>query len=287
MTFDRAYHWWNLTHAAVLTVGTLLVAVAREVGAERAGGMIRAVGVVPVVLPLLAAWSALALGGLYLASRRLRAGAQDPAGDAPGGGDAHGSRNHHGSGAAGGAAPRGHWIPDALTAGRGVAAVAVLVMLPQVAQWPGGMVWAVGSALAVVELTDFFDGRLARRFGPSAFGALWDMENDALFTLSLSLFVYLRYGIAPFVLLLGLMRYLYVLIWRFNSDPVTVSPAYKLFAKTTAAAIVVTLIVAVAPILPDWLRAAALAVVLGMQLVSFGWDLGLQYRAVRLTGNTR
>ncbi len=160
-------------------------------------------------------------------------------------------------------------------------------MLPQVAQWSVGTVWAVGSALAVVELTDFFDGRLARRFGPSAFGALWDMENDALFTLSLSLLVYLRYGVAPFVLLLGLMRYLYVLIWRFDSDPVTVSPAYKLFAKTTAAAIVVTLIVAVAPILPEWLRTAALAVVLGMQLVSFGWDLVLQYRAVRLTGNTR
>lgn len=272
-----------------------------QVGTELADGMIRAGGMISVGLPLMAAWSAVALGGLYLASRRLRAGDREAGGaprgdgdhgsgdaeDAPSGGDAHGSRNHHGSGAAGGAAPRGHWIPDALTAGRGVAAVAVLVMLPQVAQWSVGTVWAVGSALAVVELTDFFDGRLARRFGPSAFGALWDMENDALFTLSISLLVYLRYGVAPFVLLLELMRYLYVLIWRFDSDPVTVSPAYKLFAKTTAAAIVVTLIVAVAPILPEWLRTAALAVVLGMQLVSFGWDLVLQYRAVRLTGNTR
>lgn len=258
MTFDRVYHWWNVTHAAILTAGTLLVVVSRVVGMERA------VPVTAISLPAMAGWSAVALGGLYLASRRLSV----PQGNSEES-DSRGPVS---------------WIPDTVTAVRGVAAVALLWVLPAAGQWSAGTVWAVGWALALVELTDFFDGRLARRFGPSAFGAVWDMENDALFTLSLSLLVYLHYGMAPFVLLLGLMRYLYVLVWRFDGDPITVSPAYKRFAKTTAAAIVVTLIVAVAPTVPSGVRRAALSVVLGMQLMSFGWDLVLQYRALRRAG---
>lgn len=262
MTFDRAYHWWNLTHAAILTAGTLVLVMTQV--ADDAG---RASGVASTILPAMAGWSAVALGLLYIASRRL----------------SFVQSNSEGSDAGGPA----HWIPDALTAVRGTAAVALLWALPAVGQWSAGTVWAVGSTLALVELTDFFDGRAARRFGPSAFGAVWDMENDALFTLSLSLLVYLRYGVAPLVLLLGLMRYLYVLVWRFDSDPITVSPAYKRFAKTTAAAIVVTLIVTVAPLVPSQVRRMALAVVLVMQLVSFGWDLILQYRALRLSGSPR
>jgi phosphatidylglycerophosphate synthase len=212
----------------------------------------------------MAGWSALALGVLYAASRRLRFPARDSA--------------------LGDSGERGYWVPDLLTVVRGIAAVVVLWVLPGVGAWSVGTVWAVGSLLAVVELTDFFDGRVARRLGPTVFGATWDMENDALFTLGLSLLVYTRYGVTPFVVLLGLMRYLYVLIWRFDRDPVTVSSAYKRFAKTTAAAIVVTLLVTIAPIVPSGLRVVVLMIVLGMQVVSFGWDLALQYEAVKQSG---
>ncbi|MEX2442724.1 MAG: CDP-alcohol phosphatidyltransferase family protein [Alkalispirochaeta sp.] len=249
MTFDRAYHWWNLIHAAVLTVATVAVVAVHQIGEE---GMLAGAWSVP--LQAIAVWSGMALLGLYWASRRL---------DSP---------------------RRGYWIPDVLTSVRGVAAVVLFWVLPGAERWPAMTIWIVGAVLALVEVTDFFDGRLARRFGASSFGAVWDMENDALFTLSLSLLVYLRYGVAPFLILLGLMRYLYVLVWRFDRDPVTVSPAYKRFAKIAAAAIVATLIAAVAPIVPPAVRSTALMLVLGMQLVSFGWDLVLQYRALRLSG---
>jgi len=51
--------------------------------------------------------------------------------------------------------------------------------------------------------------------------------------------------------------------------------------------IVVTLVVSVAPIIPDTLRRVALAVVLAMQVISFGWDLVLQYRALQLSDPRR
>ncbi len=247
MTFDRAYHRWNLAHAAVI-VGL--------VGAVVLRGELHA-------LPrFAAAWSALALGVLYGASHRLESrGAEPPL--------------------------RGHVVPDVLTGVRGIAAVVLLWMLPGAPAWSDETMWIIVALLAVAEVTDFFDGRVARHYGPSSFGALWDMENDALFTLSLSLLVYIRYEVHPVLLLLGLMRYLYVLVWRFHRDPITVSPAYKLFAKTTAAAIVVTLVVSVAPIIPDTLRRVALAVVLAMQVISFGWDLVLQYRALQLSDPRR
>ncbi len=255
MTFDRAYQRWTLAHAAVIVAAVGLVVLFREFHA-----LAPRPAVVPGVMRVLAGWSAVALVALYGASYQLAPpGAAHPP-------------------------LRGHIIPDVLTAVRGIAAIVLLWMVPGVPTWSGPAMWVVVSVLAVVEITDFFDGRLARYYGPSSFGALWDMENDALFTLSLSLLVYVRYEVLPALLLLGLMRYLYVLLWRFHRDPVTVSPAYKLFAKTTAAAIVVTLVVTVAPIIPDGLRRAALTIVLAMQVVSFGWDLALQYRALQLSG---
>lgn len=255
MTFDRAYHRWNLAHAAVI-----VAAVGVVVFLEERDAPIRSVAVSSGALRVLAGWSAMALGVLYCASYWFGSSGVD-----------HSSQ-------------RGHIIPDLLTAVRGTAAVALLWILPAAQQWSQSTVWIIGAILAVVEVTDFFDGRVARHYGPSSFGALWDMENDALFTLSLSLLVYTRYAVHPVLLLLGLMRYLYVLIWRFHRDPVTVSSAYKWFAKTTAAAIVVTLLVSVAPIIPGTLRVGALAVALTMQTISFGWDLVLQYQALRFSG---
>ncbi|MFW5694252.1 MAG: CDP-alcohol phosphatidyltransferase family protein [Alkalispirochaeta sp.] len=255
MTFDRAYQWWNLAHAAVILAAVASVVVPVELGGA---------ALVPVaegtILRVLAGWGVVALGGLYGAAR-LRDRRRPKTGRA-----------------------RSHWLPDLCTAVRGATAGGLLWMLPAAQGWSEETMWIVVAVLAVVEVTDFLDGKLARIVGPSSFGALWDMENDALFTLSLSLLVYIRYDVAPVLLLLGLMRYVYVLVWRFHRDPVCVPSSYKWFAKTTAAAIVVTLIASAVPIIPDDVRGAALATVLTMQVVSFGWDLALQYRALRVSG---
>lgn len=88
----------------------------------------------------------------------------------------------------------------------GVALIAALVGEPgTVAAVPA----AVGSVL--VTLLDGVDGRLARQSGmASAFGARFDMEIDALLILALSILGW-KYGKAgAWILLAGLLRYIFV-----------------------------------------------------------------------------
>jgi phosphatidylglycerophosphate synthase len=69
--------------------------------------------------------------------------------------------------------------------------------------------WVVG-ALGALAL-DGVDGRLARRLGQaSMFGARFDMETDAATLLGLSLLVWLCDQAGPWVLAIGLMRYIFV-----------------------------------------------------------------------------
>jgi phosphatidylglycerophosphate synthase len=69
--------------------------------------------------------------------------------------------------------------------------------------------WVVG-ALGALAL-DGLDGRLARRLGQtSTFGARFDMETDAATMLGLSLLVWLCGQAGAWVLLAGLMRYIFV-----------------------------------------------------------------------------
>jgi len=186
----------------------------------------------------------------------------------------------------------GHPLPNALTAVRGVAGAALLLWSASflLSAAPGGgndtaaavspdALWIVFSVLALVEVTDFFDGRTARRFGATPFGAVWDMENDAFFTFALSFTVWGFLGFPPFVLAIGLMRYLYFLAVRVQGDPPVHPKAYKLFAKSVAAILVVALIGAFVPVVPGAVRMAALAIALALQILSFGWDLLLHIRS--------
>ena len=172
----------------------------------------------------------------------------------------------------------GRPLPNALTAVRGAAA-AILFGMYAADAYPS--LWVLAAAAAAVEASDWLDGRIARRGGNSAFGAVWDMENDAAFTLALALVVYSATSAPWVVLLVGAMRYLYVLMWRYVVEPTVVPRAYKVYAKVTAATIVVTLIVVLMPIVDERLRAAAIGTVLAMQGVSFAWDLLLQRRELR------
>lgn len=181
----------------------------------------------------------------------------------------------------------GPMLPNALTAVRLAAAVGLLLvvwyrgLLPAVRVGSSAVTgqWVLLIVLAAAEVTDLFDGRIARRLGARAFGSIWDMENDAYFTLSLAVAVWQIERIHPFVLIIGLMRYAYFLLWRYDGDPPEYPRLYKLFAKTVAAALVVTLIAAFAPILPHAVKTAALALALTLQIASFCWDLVLQRRS--------
>lgn len=144
--------------------------------------------------------------------------------------------------------------------------------------------WIVGAFLALVETTDFIDGRLARtrrdyRRGENVFGAAWDMENDSFFALALSFAAWQIAGLPIVVLLIGAMRYFYFLLVRAEGDPPGHHPAYKIFAKSTAATLVIVLIVIYMPILPHALRGALVYGALGVQVISFSWDLTLRVRS--------
>jgi uncharacterized protein (TIRG00374 family) len=87
--------------------------------------------------------------------------------------------------------------------------VITLWFLLAFASQPGWLL--AGVALASL-LLDLVDGWLARRAGLSSeFGALFDMETDALFVLTLALVLFSRGVAGPWVIVAGLWRYLYVL----------------------------------------------------------------------------
>ncbi len=174
---------------------------------------------------------------------------------------------------------------DLLTASRGFAAAALFLyaaLLPDFS-YLGSLSfhWLLVGFLAVVELSDFFDGRLARRRGCRSFGAVWDMENDALFIYSLTLVGWVHLGFPLWALLIGLMRYLYFLAFRVTGDPPGSPESYKRFAKSVAALIAVGLLLGYVPLLTGIHRNLLLALILFLQTISFGWDLLLQVRAGR------
>lgn len=97
---------------------------------------------------------------------------------------------------------------NAVTLARGALICALL--MPLASAQPKG--WAVAGVAGLALLMDGLDGWLARRGGTvSAFGARFDIEMDALLALVLSLHLIVASGAGPAVLVLGLIRYGFVL----------------------------------------------------------------------------
>ncbi|HEX7506940.1 MAG TPA: CDP-alcohol phosphatidyltransferase family protein [Polyangia bacterium] len=108
--------------------------------------------------------------------------------------------------AAGTWTPSGRFGPaNAVTAGR----LLLLLLLVAFAHRLSSSVLAVGLLLAL--LLDMLDGFVARQGGhASMFGACFDMEVDAVFILFLGYMLWLRAGHGLWVLVPGLLRYVYV-----------------------------------------------------------------------------
>ena len=239
-SFDSAYRLWGFAHAGVAVAAV-------------AGGELLATPA--PVFGFLAVWTVFAMAFLFLLAAR---------------------RHPDGTG------PR---LANALTSVRAAAAALLLAGLALGAVWPPARILAQGrtgwwlvAVLLLVEVTDFLDGRVARRLNAGRFGSIWDMENDAVFALALSIANRHLHAAGTYVLLIGLMRYLYVLLWHRERVPVRAPRIQTLFSKTTTAVLVTTLIVVLAPAVSPALRAACIAVILGMQITSFAWDIVLQVR---------
>ncbi len=117
---------------------------------------------------------------------------------------------------------------------------------------------------------DLVDGWVARRTGTSSeLGARLDMELDALLILVLSVLVAVSLG--PWVLVIGLMRYLFVLAghrYPWLCAPLPPSRARKVVAAVQG----VVLVVAAASVFPQWVMTVAVLGALLSLLWSFGRD---------------
>jgi phosphatidylglycerophosphate synthase len=110
------------------------------------------------------------------------------------------------------AAARGRWTPPGrFGAANGVTAARLLGVLALAVLPLSDPAVAVVGLLAL--LADGLDGRLARRRGlTSEFGAYFDKETDAFFLFTLCVLAVTHNLLGGWVLLLGLLRYVFVLV---------------------------------------------------------------------------
>lgn len=143
---------------------------------------------------------------------------------------------------------------------------------PPLSSMPMAAWWLVAVATATA-LLDAVDGALARRSGlASAFGARFDMETDALFTLVLCALVLQAGQTGPWVLASGLMRYAFVAAarpwpWLAGALP----PSKR--RQTVCVVQITTLIVCLGPIVPPPLAAGLAALSLALLTLSFAVDV--------------
>ncbi|PSL56945.1 phosphatidylglycerophosphate synthase [Saccharothrix carnea] len=151
---------------------------------------------------------------------------------------------------------------DRVTSARGLLVGAVTALVAD-----GSRETALLVALAAVALAlDFVDGQVARRTGTaSALGARFDMEVDAFLILVLSVHVALSLG--PWVLVMGALRYAFVVAsWVLARLRGALPPSYA--RKVVAAVQGIALVVAASGLPPHP------SVLVGLALVSLVWSFG-------------
>ncbi|MEG3626618.1 CDP-alcohol phosphatidyltransferase family protein [Streptomyces poriticola] len=177
--------------------------------------------------------------------------------------------------------PRSFGPANRVTLGRAVLVGGVTALVAD-SFWSTPPVSLFVGMTAVALVLDGVDGKVARRTGTSTqLGARFDMEVDAFLILVLSVYVAMELG--PWVLLIGLMRYVFVAaarVWPWLTAPLPPSTA----RKTVAALQGVLLLVAGAGLLPRAVNAGVALVALGLLVWSFGRDVRWLWRTSRAAG---
>ncbi len=157
-----------------------------------------------------------------------------------------------------------------------VALVAALIGRPVTLS----LLWWVIGATAFMAALDGVDGWLARRTGMSSeFGARFDMETDALLILVLSILVWQQGKAGVWVLLCGLMRYLFVAggwIWPWLAQPL--GSTFR--GKTVAVLQLLGLGLALAPIVPVPIS----VIVAAITLAALAWSFAIDVRFLSTAG---
>lgn len=144
-----------------------------------------------------------------------------------------------------------------------VSLVAAVVLFAEMHRAEAAAHWALAGLASLALALDGLDGYLARRFHQeSDLGARFDMEVDAFLILCLSAAAWQLGKAGPWVLLIGLMRYGFVLAQYVEARlaaPLPPSFRRKLVCVVQVAALCVLLLPPVAAPLSIWIAGVALA----------------------------
>jgi len=143
--------------------------------------------------------------------------------------------------------------------------------------------WGVVSAAVLGLALDGVDGWLARRLDlTSAFGARFDMEVDAFSVLALSMLVLVSGRAGGWVLLIGLMRYVFIgLGWIWPALAAPLPPSFR-----RQAICVLTTIALLVALLPA-MRPAEAGILLGSALAALAWSFGVDTLTLLTRGRAR
>jgi phosphatidylglycerophosphate synthase len=156
-------------------------------------------------------------------------------------------------------------------------AVLTLGLLGMAAMPPTrALAWIAGWTAGLIAALDGVDGWLARRDRmTSAFGARFDMETDAALLLVLSVLAWRYDKAGVWVLLIGLMRYLFVAAgWLLPWLTGPLSPTRR--GRVVAVVQMVTL--AIILVVPRPVASTAAATALALLVWSFAIDVGRLWR---------
>lgn len=156
---------------------------------------------------------------------------------------------------------------DIVSALRIVGAVLALLL-------PADRIIVSFGVLLAAEASDYLDGVLARRVGPTAFGEFWDAEIDAFFMGALSVAAVVRLEAPDWVLVAGAVRYAFHFL--FLPLPARSTPLFRRFAKIACAVAAIALIGLFVPGLPESVEIAFSALSVAILSVSFGWEVSIR-----------
>jgi phosphatidylglycerophosphate synthase len=154
---------------------------------------------------------------------------------------------------------------------------------PSAGALPVAAVWWVIVVSTLAMLLDGLDGRIARSTGTTTdFGARFDMELDAALIMALSVLVWTSGRAGAWVLLVGLMRYLFVaagfVVPALNG---TLPESFR--RKVVCVVQGVVLLVALGPVVPRTMAATVAAAGLVALTWSFAVDVAWLLRAAGQT----
>jgi phosphatidylglycerophosphate synthase len=164
---------------------------------------------------------------------------------------------------------------NGLTLVRAGGAVVFMALALEPGLLVGRLAWAALAGVALLLALDGIDGLVARQEGrASAFGARFDMEVDALLILALSVAAAGLGKAGPWVVSLGLIRYVFVLagwIVPALARPLPPSRRRRLVCALQVAVLGLLLAPPVVPPLSSALAAAAFAALLGSFAADVAW----------------